>query len=891
MSADLEAVRDRLARSPGELTPHRVAEALRETGRPVGDAAVLAVYETLRRDVVGAGPLEPLLRTPRRHRRAGQRRRTGSTSTAARASSSPPVRFPDEEAVRRLAQRLAALGGRRLDDATPYVDLRLPDGTRFHAVLAPLARPGTADLAAGPAAADVQPRRAGRRSARSTPDTARLLDAIVEARLAFLVSGGTGSGKTTLLAALLVPGRAGRADRPGRGRQRAATRPSARRRARGPAGQHRGRRRGRGAHPGAAGAADATRPAGRRRGARRRGRRPAGRPQHRARGRLRHPARQLRARRARPGRGAGARRRPGPRRPRTASSPPPSHVVLHLARGPDGVRRLRQVAVPDAGRRRPGRRCCRRSTSTTSGRGRPRAGRRRSLAARLGAMTVARRRLRGAGGPCCWSGRRPRLPRPGSAAGAPVAAARSRCCVGVRGRGRRAASSAPWRWCSPRAAAGAAGLWRRRRRRRAAEAVAAQVLETCELLAGELAAGRPPGEALDRAAAAWPPLRAGRRGVPGRRRRARRAARPGRRASTAPRDLRVVAAAWQVAHRTGEGLGAAVDRVAESLRAAGATRRVVAGELASARATARLVAGPAGAGAGDGLGRRRRPVGLPARHSGRAGLPGGRARRSGSPGCGGSRRSPARRSDAGMSALGRRRCCAARGRRPRCCRSGRRCPARRVAPAAAGRVAWAGCTGTACWWCGLAGVGAAAVRRRPGRTGRRRRRRRRRLGRDRPRRAGRGAPAARGGPPRPAARRRAVRGRPCAPGAAPGDGIAAGLRRAARARGRPAVRRSPPGSRSASTRSRSGRRWPTTRSSAASVAPWPGPRPAGAPVVAAVERLADELARTARAETEERARAVGVKAAVPLGLCLLPAFVLIGIVPLVVALLRRPRAC
>ena len=59
----------------------------------------------------------------------------------------------------------------------------------------------------------------------------------------------------------------------------------------------------------------------------------------------------------------------------------------------------------------------------------------------------------------------------------------------------------------------------------------------------------------------------------------------------------------------------------------------------------------------------------------------------------------------------------------------------------------------------------------------------------------------------------------------------------------------------------------------------------GAPVVVAVERLADELARSARADTEERARAVGVKAAVPLGLCLLPAFVLIGIVPLVVALL------
>ena len=63
-TALVDAVRDRLASDPGELTPHRVALALRDAGRPVGDATVLAVHEALRRDVVGAGPLEPLLRTP-----------------------------------------------------------------------------------------------------------------------------------------------------------------------------------------------------------------------------------------------------------------------------------------------------------------------------------------------------------------------------------------------------------------------------------------------------------------------------------------------------------------------------------------------------------------------------------------------------------------------------------------------------------------------------------------------------------------------------------------------------------------------------------------------------------------------------------------------------------
>lgn len=61
----------------------------------------------------------------------------------------------------------------------------------------------------------------------------------------------------------------------------------------------------------------------------------------------------------------------------------------------------------------------------------------------------------------------------------------------------------------------------------------------------------------------------------------------------------------------------------------------------------------------------------------------------------------------------------------------------------------------------------------------------------------------------------------------------------------------------------------------------------GASVVDSVQRLADDLTDRARSEVEDRARAVGVKAAVPLGLCLLPAFVLIGIVPLVVGLLAQ----
>ncbi|WP_114424405.1 type II secretion system F family protein [Nocardioides houyundeii] len=126
-------------------------------------------------------------------------------------------------------------------------------------------------------------------------------------------------------------------------------------------------------------------------------------------------------------------------------------------------------------------------------------------------------------------------------------------------------------------------LVRQRRARAAALSAADRVLEGCTVLADELAAGRTPESALELAARACPEL------TP-----AVRASRFGADVPAALRgaghpDLRLVAAAWQVAHRSGEGLGEALAKVAAGLRAARSTRRVVASELASARATARLL--------------------------------------------------------------------------------------------------------------------------------------------------------------------------------------------------------------------------------------------------------------------------------------------------------------
>jgi pilus assembly protein CpaF len=197
----IDDVREQLASTGATLSPEVVALALRDRGRPVGDATVLAVHDLLRQDVLGAGPLEPLLRL------------SGVTDVLVNGADAvyidrgaglerTPVRFADDAAVRRLAQRLAGSVGRRLDDATPYADLRLPDGTRFHAVLAPLSRPGTVvSLRVPNARAFTLDELVD--SATVGLEGAALLQRIVASRIAFLVSGGTGTGKTTLLSALL----------------------------------------------------------------------------------------------------------------------------------------------------------------------------------------------------------------------------------------------------------------------------------------------------------------------------------------------------------------------------------------------------------------------------------------------------------------------------------------------------------------------------------------------------------------------------------------------------------------------------------------------------------------------------------------------------------------
>jgi pilus assembly protein CpaF len=197
----MERVRTRLVATGAEPTPARVAAALRAEGGVVGDRDVLEVLGELRRELEGLGPLDQLLTDP------------SVTDVLVNGPDEvwvdrggglarQDLRFDDAAAVRRLAQRLAARVGRRLDDASPWVDARLADGVRLHAVLPPVAPQGP-----------LMSLRILRRQAFSLPELvaagsvaaelADVLCAVVASRASFLVTGGTGTGKTTLLGTLL----------------------------------------------------------------------------------------------------------------------------------------------------------------------------------------------------------------------------------------------------------------------------------------------------------------------------------------------------------------------------------------------------------------------------------------------------------------------------------------------------------------------------------------------------------------------------------------------------------------------------------------------------------------------------------------------------------------
>ncbi len=183
------------------LASQKVTEAisliLDEEGRLLTDADKLRLIEEIKNELLGLGPLEPLLWDDEitdilvnGHNQVYVEKRGKLHAT--------DVRFQDDQHLMLIIDRIVSQVGRRVDEASPMVDARLPDGSRINAIIPPLALDGPA----------LSIRRFGRKryniddlveKKTLVPEIVEFLRTIVKARLNILVCGGTGSGKTTML--------------------------------------------------------------------------------------------------------------------------------------------------------------------------------------------------------------------------------------------------------------------------------------------------------------------------------------------------------------------------------------------------------------------------------------------------------------------------------------------------------------------------------------------------------------------------------------------------------------------------------------------------------------------------------------------------------------------
>jgi pilus assembly protein CpaF len=179
------------------LVQQHLRELLDEEESALSAQEKLVIVRQIGDSVLGLGPLEPFARDPDVTEimvnswdsiyveRAGKIYWTGA-------------KFRDDVQLRQIIDKIVARVGRRVDETSPYVDARLPDGSRVNAVIPPLAIDGACltirKFSADPYGADDLIS-----FGTLTGQTVELLDACVRGRMNILVSGGTGAGKTTTL--------------------------------------------------------------------------------------------------------------------------------------------------------------------------------------------------------------------------------------------------------------------------------------------------------------------------------------------------------------------------------------------------------------------------------------------------------------------------------------------------------------------------------------------------------------------------------------------------------------------------------------------------------------------------------------------------------------------
>ncbi len=155
------------------------------------------LFESISADILGFGPLQPLLE----EEAITEIMVNGAKNIYVERKGKilrVPITFENDEHVMRIIDRIVAPLGRRIDESSPYVDARLPDGSRVNAVIPPISLVGPVltirKFAKNPITVDQLVNYGS-----ISPEAIQFLKACVESRLNVIISGGTGSGKTTLL--------------------------------------------------------------------------------------------------------------------------------------------------------------------------------------------------------------------------------------------------------------------------------------------------------------------------------------------------------------------------------------------------------------------------------------------------------------------------------------------------------------------------------------------------------------------------------------------------------------------------------------------------------------------------------------------------------------------
>lgn len=194
---DLEKLSAAQPAKARQAVANLVLDIIADGKLPLSAAEKEKVQIELLDEVFGLGPLESLLRDPRISDILVNNKNTVYVEKGGRLQKADIV-FRDDRHIMQIIDRIVSKVGRRVDESSPMVDARLPDGSRVNAIIPPLALDGPAlsirRFGTGPLSADTL---VALKSA--SPEMLQILSSAVRARISVLISGGTGAGKTTFL--------------------------------------------------------------------------------------------------------------------------------------------------------------------------------------------------------------------------------------------------------------------------------------------------------------------------------------------------------------------------------------------------------------------------------------------------------------------------------------------------------------------------------------------------------------------------------------------------------------------------------------------------------------------------------------------------------------------